>query len=293
MSGYNPLYDENTAQNEGKKKKEPRKRSARTNTIIALVLVVLLAGVTFFATRDTDAKVYVFKTTEPVSALQRINANSLEIVEVPSSFVEGGTPTSAEIAADQNRSVADRTAFARRAFVGSSPDRLRALQEQYLANAFAQTEIPAGVQLRGDMLTFDSLVSNLGPTERLVSIQASVGASVSGVLRAGDRVDVIASSSSGQTAELVLQDVEIVSVAVDESLYASAAQQQLSTTSENNNLSPEQILPGDPIPGTYTLRVQAADSTRLAVYDANSKMYLAYRAASAINSNVPQASLAQ
>lgn len=119
----------------------------------------------------------------------------------------------------------------------------------------------------------------LTANERLISISASAATSLAGNLQVGDIVDVVAVTEG--VALSVADGVEIVAVSVSGSALRSAAQAQLSA--DGSDLSAAEILPSDPIPGVYTLRVDASVALDVIAADASSQVYLVGRTADAVN----------
>lgn len=275
--------------------KTPTKRSARWQLYMCIVLAVLVAGVALFAlTGGSGDKVYVLKSAHGISSLAEIGDDDLVAVQVPKAAVEGGVPTADELAADADRPVAQRTAFAQRAFSASSEAKLKKMRSEYLQAARARSEVPTGVQIRGDMVTFDSaLGAALAPDERLVSIQAKVASALGGALRPGDRVDMYAVNSSGTNADLVIRNIEIMATGVDQATYNAAVQRQVAASDNNRDLKASDVLPSSPIPGTYIVKVKASDVARVTLYDSAGHVYLTYRPADAVDSDVPTATAGQ
>lgn len=135
-------------------------------------------------------------------------------------------------------------------------------------------------QIRAEMFSTvaENFGRNLADNERLVSISASSAVALGGSLTTGDSVDIIAVDREG-IAVLVASQAEIVAVAADESAIRAAQQRQ--SSEDGQTLSAAEILPSEPIPGIYTLRVSATEAMPLAIADATAQIYLLGRSADA------------
>lgn len=282
MSSYNPLTSAQETANPAASKHSPKKKAIRANSIIVIVLAIALALGVFVLTSDTSKKNYVLVTSKPYTALTLINPDDLKVQEVPAEYVQGGVPAEKDLKADAALDTPQKTAFASRAFSATSKDKLNKLKETYLKNATLLQAVPAGVQLRGDMLTFSSFLDgDLAPTDRLVSVKASVSQAAAGTIRTGAYVDIVAVDTSDRTSSLVLTNVRVAAIASGEQQFQSAAQKQQSNDAASTDRS--KYLPGDPIPGIYVLQLNADDATKAALYDETATLYLLVRPANAVD----------
>lgn len=236
----------------GKKEKAPTTRTAKQYRIGFLV-ALLAGGVAWYLTAgQAEPTTYVVTTNASVGALQQVTPNQLEAVAIDPEFVEDGAitaDTAEEALAEASETLTGPTLYP-------------------LAN---------GQQLRVDYFSKNPavLTENLEPNERLLSVTASVASSVAGGIRPGDAVDIIAVDETNRTGRLIASNVPVVAVnpAADQLEQVAASQ-----TGENKDANPSDLLPGTPIPGVYTIRVDADQVVGLSTADSSAKLYLAYRA---------------
>lgn len=253
-----------SAPNEGPgKEKKKRARSAgskRRFGAIAIVLAVA-AGVlmlTVLGNATSPDNTYVLRAARVMSVISEVTPGDIEAIAVSSDAVEpgaikGSTP---EEVLDFAIGEKDGPDGANWKVVGQRP----------------RTQILEGQQLRPEMFTSGqgSIVAVLGEDERLVSVQVPVSKALAGALAPGDYVDVAVSSSD--ITGVVAEGAEIVAVAVAEDIFRSATQRQSA-----NDLGPREVLPSDPIPGTYVLRVPADRAVPIINADSAGTLYLIAR----------------
>jgi Flp pilus assembly protein CpaB len=229
--------------------KAPTKRRTRTYLAIFVTLAVAAAAIVLVGTSPSDSGLYVLRAKQSIPALSKLNIDQFEAKSVPSDLVEEG------------------------AITGKNADEV--LNAVDLTNATAQYPINRNSQLTTLALSGTTLDKALAPDERLVSVRASVSRAVAGNLRTGDRVDVVVvGDQSTPVSNTLLQDVEIVAVALSEDQISSLAQQQVTAAQEGRSAD---IVVPDPIPGLYTLRVKANAVGALTVADQLASIYLVYR----------------
>lgn len=245
----------------------PTRKIMNINRNIAIALAVVVGLLVLVVANAKPASVFVVRTKTALPPNAQLDAGALEAISVPKSLVEPG------------------------AFVADKGDAAIALAVKSLAGERAQYPIGVGSQLRADQfatgLVASTVIGPLKADERLVSIRAAISASVAGSLKPGDHVDVIAtvaSSNGSAVAGVVVSDVEVEQVAVSDSALNSAAQAQ--TATDGKSKTPQELLPSEPIGGTYVLRVPAAMVSRLAVVDSSAlRVFLVYRPADAVGPN--------
>ena len=125
----------------------------------------------------------------------------------------------------------------------------------------------------------------LGADERIFALEASVVAAIGGQLRAGDRVDVIAVIAyQGKTySNVIASDVEIITTLPGEQQFNSIAQQQASGSKDKGS---NELLPSDPVPGIYNVRVNLNQAVVLAAAQSRGELVLVLRGASAADTPV-------
>lgn len=220
--------------------------------VFALVAGVLLLTITSGGKGD---QVWVVRASEPIPALSPVSAEQLEYVQLSESVVEEGA-----VSADSEEAIRKEVA-------------------RILENARTRYPIARNQQLREAYLTREVSIGALASDERLISVEATPAAAVAATLKPGDRVDVIGYDSQSNIAGVVATDVTIVSVSVSNTGFTSAATEQ--TNSEGRERSPNELLPGDPIPGTYVLRVRTFEVAPITVAAGGGEVFLAYRAPNA------------
>ena len=236
-----------------KDKTKTTRRVVSTQRKLFLGFAVVVGLLTVLVATSANKGTYIVRTTDAIGALQSIDQSHLETFAVDDAAVE---PTA-----------------------WSGPDARKLMTEVLAAIASKRTSLPIGAhqQLRPELFSTQIETSSpLSPDERLVSISARASAAIVGSLKPGDRVDVYAATTAG-LAGLLGSDVEVVAVSITADQLDSASQQQV--TQKDKQLS--DLVPGNPIPGTYVLRVNAADVARFVAADAGGKVYLSLRGADA------------
>lgn len=257
-----PLGEQKTSKKGGEDKTVTR-RVVNTNKLAAIGLAIV-AAVLLLATVSAGGPetTYVVRAKTALPALAEVSRSQLEAVKIDKTLVEKG--------AYQAETAEAAIAKVLRDTAGLKTQQKLARGEQIHPDDFS-----AELELGGEAL---------GPDERLVSVSASIAAAAGGTLRPGDHVDVIAviddpNNSANAWANVAVSDAEVVSVRLGEDQLANIAQSQ--TSDENRSKSRDELLPADPIPGTYVLRVTAQEANRLAVFDAKGTIYLSFRGSAA------------
>jgi Flp pilus assembly protein CpaB len=229
------------------------KIAALFSVIAALVIVTVFFGA-------AGKSVFVVRSAAPIAAGTAVDPTMLEAVALPTTAIEAGTV--------QGTSAADALSKARTA--------LGAVTSQY--------PIPAHAQIHPDQFGAQVYLGKpLAATERLMSLNATVSAAVAGQLKAGDHVDIVGVTTNG-VARMLNYNVPVVAVTVSENRYNTLADQQSGSA---KNTSAKDLLPGDPVPGIYTVRVPADKVVTLAGWNEAGKLYLVYRPANAQDVQAP------
>lgn len=241
---------------------KPTKRVVGRFRIFTIILVLVAGGLVAFAVSQPAPKTYVVRTNVAIGALQAVTGKQLEAALIDPNAVEEG------------------------AFSAKDGKDALAKAEKAIEGKRLQYPLGKGQQVRPDQFSFESSADvNLAPDQRLMSISAVAATSVSGNLKAGDQVDIVAvSTSSGNvSASLVKSDVKIISVSLSGDELSSISASQSDPKSENYDKSVGELVPATPIPGTYVISVSTADMLRFAAIDGdpNTQMYLFYRGADA------------
>lgn len=235
---------------------EPRVLSnPRKLAIMFAVLAVL--GIVGLLLLGGTPKTYVAQMAVPVNALSPVTLDQVKVVEMPTDAIEPG------------------------AITGTSTDQVLTSVSQVITNATTQYPVYASQQIHPEMFstTNAALARPLGPDERLMSLRANVASSVAGGIKAGDRVDIVATdNNSGGLAGVVAKNVEIVKVAATESSLDNAAESTDATNGSDAGTNDQAKQPARPLGGTYVIRIPAADAPAIAAIDsAATRVYLVYR----------------
>lgn len=245
----------------------------RQRTIVLIAGGVLLALVAFLlvlvGTAPEPKDTFVLRAQRTIPALSVLNGDLFEAVAVTEEHIPEGAITGAD--ADDVLEAAD------------------------LDGKVTQYPIAKGRYLLESDLTSESFKfeGRLDPDERLVSVPASYAYSVAGGIRPGDRVDVYGLGNVNGTgvAQLMIADAEVAAVSLGEEQINSIVSQQVSDAQDGQDTSPAEVLPGEPIPGVYTLRVNASVAARLAIVAEEGRLFLTYRGAESADTASPGAGI--
>lgn len=238
------------------------KRLVSRQVLFAGIFALLAGGAVVWYLGGSGGTQYVVRSASDIAAGTPISRELLEAAELPADALEPDsfTADSAEGALD------------------------KAMEE--LDGVVSQYPLAKKSQLReGQFGLQATLGAEMDPSERLVSIQASVGTSVAGALSAGDRVDIIG-AADGLT-RVVAYNVPIMSITVSEEQYNSVADQQ----SADKDVKAGDILPGNPVPGIYVLKLPAAAVPGVLNWNESATLYLSYRAPNSIDVEMSDSTL--
>lgn len=228
---------------------KPTRRVVGTQRRLFLIFAVLVGLTAVLAINNSTSKTYVARTALPVNAFTEIGEAQIEIVAVDEGSIEPDT------------------------FSGSDSDEVLKAVLDAITGKRTATQLGAQQQLRLPLfIDVLSPSTPLGPDERLLSISARAGSAVIGTIRTGDRVDVYGTTSQGLSG-LLGSDIEVVAVSVAPDQLDSASQEQI----DNKEKGLADLVPGNPIPGTYVLRIRTADVSRYIAADSGGTIYLALR----------------
>lgn len=249
--------------------KVPTKQRTVTLIVAGLLLAVVAAALVLLGTSPEAKDTYVLKAQRTIPSLSVLNADLFEAVAVTEEQVPEGAITGS-----------------------SSKDAFKAAD---LEGKITQYPIAGGRFLLESDLTTETfkLEGRLAPNERLVSVPASYAYSVAGGIRPGDRVDVygIGAVNGSGIAQLMVTDAEVAGVSLAEDQINSIVSQQVADAQEGNDTTAAEVLPGEPIPGVYTLRVNASVAARLAIVAEEGRLFLTYRGAEGADAASPGADL--
>lgn len=238
--------------------------------VAAAVLLSIVAGLLVIVGTAPEPKdTFVLRAKRTIPAVSVLKAGLFEAVAVTEEHIPEG------------------------AITGSDADDV--LKAAKLDGKVTQYPIAKGRYLLESDLTTESFKyeGRLDPTERLVSVPASYAYSVAGGIRPGDRVDVygLGDVNGNGVAQLMVADAEVAAVSLGEDQISSIVSRQVSDAQEGEDTSPSEVLPAEPIPGVYTLRVNAAVAARLAIVAEEGRLFLTYRGAEGADAISPGADI--
>ena len=233
--------------------------------ILAGLAALAVAGLVMFGGAE---QTWVARMTTNVNALSPVLPDNVELVKVDGQLVEEGA-----ISGVDREKVAEE---------------VRAL----ITNTTTQYPLFRGQQIRPDQFssTGATLSRPLGPDERLISLRATVSSSVAGAIRAGDRVDIVATdNASGGLAGVVAENIEIVKVTSNESALdnagngGSGAAAEGSSEGQSADAAQQNNTPR-PVGGTFIIRIPASLAPTISAVDSSaSRVYLVYRSPDAVD----------
>lgn len=241
---------------------KPGRRSLRRQLALAVALSVIVGILVLGGSQpEKQPGLFVARASRPLPAFAEVTPEFFSVDEIPEQFVEPGAVAGA-----------------------TEGEAAGALAAALAPGARLRQDLPQGAQLHADYLTAETrIAAGLAPDERLMSVAAAVPDAAAGQIRAGDLVDVVAVTEVGGEVwpRTILVGVPVVAVYPPEEGFAVASQQQ--TTGGMIDSSPTELLPGDPVPGVYLLRVKAADAPLLAAAVESSAIHLALRPFDAVD----------
>jgi Flp pilus assembly protein CpaB len=233
--------------------KAPTKRLMSRQRLFAVVLAAIAGLLVLTTTSDSSGGSYVARLTTALPALSTLEDSQWEIISLPANAIEEGS------------------------FTADSKEEVQALLAAH-SSGRVRVALAKGHQLRESDFSADAeLATPLAQDERLVAVEAAVMSAVGGQLRAGDRVDVIAVVDiEGTTiANLVATDIEIISALPGSQQFNSVAQEQVS--GNNKGRTGNELLPSDPVPGIYNVRVSTTEAVILAAASSRGNLVLVLR----------------
>ena len=251
----------------GKKEKEKAPKTTTKRLLnkqrvfaIAFALVAIMIGLNLSSQEQPST--YVVRATTAVPALSKVEPGQYEIVALPTVAVEEG------------------------AISGDSMSKVETLISELFVNARTRMSFPKGHQFHQEDFSGEvQLAVPLGANERILALEASVVSAIGGQLRAGDRVDVIAviSYQNKTYSNVVASNVEIIAALPGEQQFNSIAQQQAAGSKDKGS---NELLPSDPVPGIYNVRVDLNQAVVLAAAQSRGELVLVLRGASASDTAV-------
>lgn len=241
----------------------PRKVASKRNTrvyVLGGITAAVFAGLLVLFALGGESGTWVLVARQSIPARASLDSDLFEPRKVSNDAVVSGA-----LHADSEDELKDKA------------------KDADIDGAVAQYPLPKGGQFTQDLVSVETeLAKPLGADERLISVPGTYAMTLAGTLKPGDRVDVYAVGSDNlQVANLAISDVEIVSVSLPEDQVSAVYQRQLSAAEEGKELSASELLPAEPIPGVFTLRVPVSVAGNLAVAGEHAKFVLTYRGATA------------
>ena len=230
----------------------PTRRAANANRTIGIVVALVAVVILLVALSAKPKQIYVVRASQAIGALQSFSSSEVTAFATSAPNVESG------------------------AITGTTAKQALANADRALRHTVAQIPISAGEQISPQLFTTHTASQAVVQSnQRLVAIQADVGASAAGI-GVGDYVDVVAvtNSTNPALAGVVLTHVRVAAIAPPASTISSAAS------------SPSPKLPAQSIGNTYVLVVPATQEARLvaAAGASGATIFLTYSPTSATNS---------
>jgi Flp pilus assembly protein CpaB len=248
--GYGPAPVATSGGKRGKGK-NPTKRSASTLKWLFLAFAAVAGLLVVVAVTRGSSVTYVVRAATAMPAMVEVTEANVEAVPLAKDAIEPDT------------------------FSAKSAEAAIASFLEFSAGKWLVYPAGAGQQLRtGNFSAFGELAVPLAPDERLVSISAKAANSVAGGVRPGDRIDLYVATGSDGLTGLLGADVDVVAVSILPEQFDSAAASQI----DDPSITLADVVPAEPIPGTYILRVNAADVARYVAADTAGRIYIALRA---------------
>lgn len=255
----------------GRKRKDKPAKAAKvatrsTSKILALAGAcaagAALVGLSLISSGGPST--YVVRVADDVPASATLRPEHLEAIELDGAAIQDG------------------------AFTADSSEAAVAEALEVAADRPVVYPLAEGTQLLPSHFSTEGVTvgSPLAANERRVSISATPAAANAGLIRPGDRVDVVAVATAvGDTiAGVVATDIEVLAVAVGADSGPN--------DDEGEGAEDNEALLTTGVPATYLLRVDAGQVTDLAVADtAATRLYVVYRGAGADDSAARTASL--
>lgn len=252
----------NKSRRDDKKEKKPTKRTISRNLLLTIIFAVVAGGLTLFILSDEDDFEYVIRALNDIPAGTAVSGSLLEAAPLTVEAIEPN------------------------AFKAPTAEEALELALEEIEGTVTQYPLPAKTQLRADQFGLQAtLGQELEPNERLVSVRATVSTAVAGGLIPGDYVDIIGATDGH--ARVVAYNVPIMSVTASEERYDSVSDAQAA----DPDLRPGEVLPSDPVPGIYVVKVPVEVVPTLLNWNESATLNLAYRGADSISVPLPDSSL--
>ena len=201
------------------------KRAVSLNRRIALVFAVVMALLVVLVLTQSAPSSYVLVVSKQIQPLTSLSTDNVAIVKVDNKAIENGALTSSN-AAD-----------------------LKAIYNSTFNSKKVNVQMFKNQQLHKEYIAPDLLID-----EQLISLSVKSGDAVVGKINAGDFVDVWAGMSNGPVS-LVASNIQVYSLGL--------SQEQLDSLSNTIVSKPDSqksaLLPGNPIPGSYVLKIKTID----------------------------------
>ena len=258
---------------------------ARRTGAIAFGLAVLASVGAFVVLRGApeEQKVFVVKARELLQAGVPVQESQLVIVEIPASSRE-----SSEVIYSTSE---DRMRQLIRGDIEANTSTPNVTMSWRIVGKRPKYPVLTGQQIRFSPVFSDGfdLARPLTADERLVTVTITPDRALLGVLKPGDTVDVaLPVIETGEVSvDPTSRDAVVLAYAA-EIVATQNASLLLSATSRQNELG-EAVLPGDPIPTVYILRVSTQSAWPIIHADSNGrKMYLVLSSYSSIDPLSPE-----
>ena len=209
----------------GSNDKPVTKRAVSLNRRIALIFAVVMALLVVLVLTQSAPTSYVLVVSKQIQPLTSLSTDNVSIVKVDNKAIENGALTSSDAGA------------------------LKAIFNSTFNSKKVNVQMFKNQQLHKEYIAPDLLVD-----EQLISLSVKSGDAVVGKINAGDFVDVWAGISNGPVS-LVASNIQVYSLGL--------SQEQLDSLSNTIVSKPDSqksaLLPGNPIPGSYVLKIKTFD----------------------------------
>lgn len=234
-----------------KPERAPVRRAASANRTVGVLLAVVAMIMLAIVFTNKGHQTYVVRASTAIGSLQAFSTTDVSAFATSAANIQAG------------------------AITGTSANAALKLAKRELKGTYAQFPVAKNEQISTSLFSVDTAAptaSTLNPADRLMAVQADIGASAAGV-RVGSYVDVVGvtTSVSPALAGVILSHVEVMAIAPPEASISSSA------ATANSKL------PATSIGGTYVLLIPAKEETRVAAIagSGSGTIYLTYESSQA------------
>jgi len=240
MGGVDPLAAKTKSKSKKSKGRTPKrtperaatKRVVGTQRLLAFLAAAAAALALLVSVGPKSSGTYEVRVNANVGALTSISQSQLIATPVSGTTMVNGAFTAHSAAAAISKAMS------------------------YAQNKTVAVQLTANQELSTHDFSANSGVVLGGG--QLVSLDATVAGAVGGTLNVNDQVDVIGTVNNAPAT--LAAGATIVSIMASQDQYNSAAQAQTS----NRTANPNDLLPSQPVPGIYILKVTPSEAKAIA-----------------------------